>query len=425
MENSIVEIEISEINVIEELYPRDEISSSHVKLYRQNLEELPPILLAKVDNKFVLIDGAHRLTAHELEKKKTIKAIIKNIPKDRILVEAIESNARHGKQLTMKEKKRLLPLIYLEYHRLGKKEGLVSRLAKVFAVGETIVKGETNEARGVLQKERERLMLKLHLQCKTQKEIAGKVGYTQQAVSDFLGNTKTVIKDENCIPKSLQVSDVWRFSSKDRRFGTEGYPGSIPGQVVENFLYYFTNIFDIVVDPMAGGGTTIGVCKSMYRRYRAYDINPLKALDIKKNDITKGYPPECKSCDAIYLDPPYWHSMAYYDNTVDKLSRKDFLNFIGKLAEDSFETVKHGGIVGFICEDMVKGYPNLYKGDPNDKMLSMIHLAPLFEKAGFELEWRIHVPLTLAQYTAMKTAYAKNEKIMLHLVRDFLIWRKS
>jgi len=35
------------------------------------------------------------------------------------------------------------------------------------------------------------------------------------------------------------------------------FEGAIPGQIVENVLYYYTEPFQVVVDPMAGGGTTI------------------------------------------------------------------------------------------------------------------------------------------------------------------------
>ncbi len=58
--------------------------------------------------------------------------------------------------------------------------------------------------------------------------------------------------------------DVWSFRH-DRAFGIP-HPGRTPPGIVAHTLHYFTRPNDLVVDPMAGGGTTIDVCKSMGRR---------------------------------------------------------------------------------------------------------------------------------------------------------------
>jgi len=58
----------------------------------------------------------------------------------------------------------------------------------------------------------------------------------------------------------IQHFDVWPFASS----GTESsYFGKMPLAVVENLLWAFTEPGDIVVDPFAGGGTTIDVPKAM------------------------------------------------------------------------------------------------------------------------------------------------------------------
>jgi hypothetical protein len=56
---------------------------------------------------------------------------------------------------------------------------------------------------------------------------------------------------------------------------------------------------------MAGGGTTIDVCRYLLRRYYCFDIDP-KRPDIKKWDIRHGYPRLPYKPDFIILDPPYW-----------------------------------------------------------------------------------------------------------------------
>lgn len=412
-----MKIPVEKIIFLQDIYPREEIDQEQVNLYRLNLNSLPPII---VNEDYILIDGAHRLRAHEISNKKEITAIVKEISKEDILLEAIKINNKHGKQLTMNDKRILARKLFDD--QLTNED-----IGDLLAVNLRTIQEWTKDKRQIKTKEQEEKILQLYLQAKTQEEIAKELEVSQKTISNSMSNSKKRVHALFTIPDSLQVSNIWRFSSRDSRFGIKDYPGSIPGQVIENFLYYFTDLFDLVVDPMAGGGTTIDVCKSMYRRYLAYDLNPLKTrLDIKYNDMTKGFPEECKNkkIDAIYLDPPYWHTKQYNEESVDKFSRKDYLDFIEKLAIDSHDLVKKDGVIGFICQDIVKKYPKLYKGNKDDKVLSMIHLAPLFEKTGLELEWRVHVPLHLGQYNAMKTAYAKEEKIMLNCVRDLLIWRK-
>ena len=50
-------------------------------------------------------------------------------------------------------------------------------------------------------------------------------------------------------PESLKYYDVWNFAKLDKSYGQD-YPGRIPGQIVENALWYFTKPLDIVCDPL-------------------------------------------------------------------------------------------------------------------------------------------------------------------------------
>ena len=99
--------------------------------------------------------------------------------------------------------------------------------------------------------------------------------------------------------------DVWRFRH-DRAFGIP-HPGSIPPGIIAHTLHYFSPPGGFVVDPMAGGGTTIDVCLSMGRRCLAYDLHPSRQ-DILRHDIRNGFPTTAIGCDLIFCDPPY-HTM--------------------------------------------------------------------------------------------------------------------
>jgi hypothetical protein len=60
------------------------------------------------------------------------------------------------------------------------------------------------------------------------------------------------------------IYNVWKQQTK-----TEGssHFGNSEVRWLDNLLYLYTKPFDIVVDPFAGGGSTIDLCKKRFRRY--------------------------------------------------------------------------------------------------------------------------------------------------------------
>ena len=92
--------------------------------------------------------------------------------------------------------------------------------------------------------------------------------------------------------------DVWSFKH-DRAFGIP-HPGSIPPAIVAHTLHYYSAPDALVVDPMAGGGTTLDVCASMGRRCLAYDIDPGRP-EIQPHDVRRGFPPAAHGCDLDLL----------------------------------------------------------------------------------------------------------------------------
>ena len=66
----------------------------------------------------------------------------------------------------------------------------------------------------------------------------------------------------------VQHFDVWSFQNGG---GDSSYFGRMPPAVVENLLWLYTEPGDIVVDPFAGGGTTIDGAKAMGRCVWASD----------------------------------------------------------------------------------------------------------------------------------------------------------
>jgi len=226
---------------------------------------------------------------------------------------------------------------------------------------------------------------------------------------------KSVKDSERAIDQLLhfepEVYNVWNFPNCNPLFGTDGYPGRIPGQIVQNVLYYYTNENDLVVDPMAGGGTIIDVCKLMNRRYLAYDIKPIEKDGITEHDIRNGFPDKTKGCDLIFLDPPYHNMVFDFFETVD-----DFYSFISKLAQNCYNTVKENGVVSLLM-----GNTN-WKGDGFQDLSFQCY--KLFIDAGFIPIMRIAVPFITEQFERFDVERAKKEKEMLGLVRDLIIFKK-
>ena len=83
----------------------------------------------------------------------------------------------------------------------------------------------------------------------------------------------------------------WYFQRSTNIFGDSNYPGRCNGNLVRNLLHYYSKEGNVIVDPMAGGGTTIDVCNLMDRKGQGWDIKPHKDYpEIKKHDIRQGYP---------------------------------------------------------------------------------------------------------------------------------------
>ncbi len=141
--------------------------------------------------------------------------------------------------------------------------------------------------------------------------------------------------------------DVWPFRH-DRAFGIP-HPGSIPPALVAHALHYYTDPGALVVDPMAGGGTTLDVCQSMGRRCLAYDLHPARP-EIRTHDIRTGFPPEASGCDLIFCDPPY-HTMLARQYACDSIAAApltDWIAFLHDLARHAFDALRPGGCLALL-----------------------------------------------------------------------------
>jgi ParB family transcriptional regulator, chromosome partitioning protein len=248
----------------------------------------------------------------------------------------------------------------------------------------------------------------------------------QNAVAQLDAKTKTIHAAYKDLRRRDRFStdfrptpyDVWSFRH-DRAFGIP-HPGTIPPAIVAHSLHYFTPPAGFVVDPMAGGGTTIDVCQSMGRRCLAYDLHPTRP-DIQLHDIRQGFPPEAANCDLIFCDPPYHTMLAqqYTPDSIASIPLTQWISFLHQLTRHAFETVRPGGYLALLLaaqteKDLPAGFGYLDHAFYG-------YIAAL--RAGFLPERRISCPMDGA-YLPQHVQRARHDGRLLGQVRDLLVVRK-
>jgi hypothetical protein len=185
-------------------------------------------------------------------------------------------------------------------------------------------------------------------------------------------------------------------------------------------LHYYTTPGALVVDPMAGGGTTLDVCNSMGRRCLAYDLTPVRP-EIGKHDVRNGFPQETSGCDLIFCDPPYHTMLArrYGEGGVDAVPLTSWIGFLERLAGSALAALRPGGFVALLLanqteKDLPAGWGYL------DHAYFGYHA---LAAAGFLPERRISCPMDGA-YLPQHVQRARAGGRMLGQVRDLLIMRK-
>ncbi len=110
----------------------------------------------------------------------------------------------------------------------------------------------------------------------------------------------------------LQTTTLWYHPTQqygERIHGDPRFEGRTPAWVLWNLLQRYTREGDLVVDPFAGGGTTLDVARDLGRRALGYDIAPTRD-DIFRADARR-VPLEDGVADFAFLDPPYSTHISY------------------------------------------------------------------------------------------------------------------
>lgn len=156
------------------------------------------------------------------------------------------------------------------------------------------------------------------------------------------------------------LTTLWDIGERADYAGKGDFHGNCPPQVVENCVLLKTKKGELIVDPMAGSGTALDVCKLLGRNCIAYDIKPPKSRnDIIRNDSRK-IPLENNSADMVFLHPPYW-DMVYYtsvDEGLPDLSRTEtldeYLSMLGQVLRECYRILKSEKYLCILLGDRIK-----------------------------------------------------------------------
>ncbi len=154
----------------------------------------------------------------------------------------------------------------------------------------------------------------------------------------------------------LEATTLWDYPKQSYGKTSKGnnkYPGVTPAFIIWNLVQRYTQPGDLVVDPMAGSGTTIDVCKEQGRQVIGYDIAPAHP-EVIQNDA-RNVPLEDNSVDMMFIDSPYSDNIRYSDNPdcIGKISCEDerFFEELEKVAKEAYRILKPGKVLGWLIGD--------------------------------------------------------------------------
>jgi hypothetical protein len=421
-----VELKVSDVVFRKDLYPRLETSAETVQKYAEDIDVLPPI---DVNQENIIFDGWHRWTAHKKAKRETIKAVVTKTTSDGHLLElAIERNATHGLQLSQEDKRNMARTIYHvtpERDRDEKKK----QLAKLLSVSERTVREWLSRIDKDAKESRDKRIFDLWLACWSNEEIGTAVGMTPQGVGQVLKEAADLPNVSK--PSALHQTDftppIYNIWKQQEKTPGASHFGNSEVRWLDNLLYLYTQPFDIVVDPFAGGGSTIDLCKKRLRRYWVGDRKPVveRESEIRKHDMTNGMPDlkgRWGDVKLVYLDPPYWkQAEGQYSKDKTDLANMPLEQFNDTLAGVIREFGKKlkdakGGYIALIIQPTQWNAPGRQFTDHVGDMLRIVKLP---------VEMRFSVPYEIQQCNAQMVEWSKKKKKCLVLTREIVVWSVS
>ncbi len=172
----------------------------------------------------------------------------------------------------------------------------------------------------------------------------------------------------------LETNTVWSFPDRGKWATHDAkYRGNWSPYIPRNVILRYSKEGDTVLDQFLGGGTTAVEAKLTNRNFVGIDINP-NALEITNGklnfececnpkikiilgDARKLSPIASNSIDLICTHPPYADIIHYSEDIegdMSRMSMKEFLFEIGKVADECFRVLKKGKYCAILMGDIRK-----------------------------------------------------------------------
>jgi len=160
-----------------------------------------------------------------------------------------------------------------------------------------------------------------------------------------------------------QTTTLWEYPSQHygvKLQGHKDYTGATPSYIIWNLRKRYTDLNDIVLDPMCGSGTTLDVCKDLKRKGLGFDLTPYRE-DIKQSDARK-LPLGDRSVDFIFLDPPYSDHIQYSEKAecIGNLNSQgeDYYKAMEQVFNELHRVLRNGRYLAlYVCDSYQKGKP--------------------------------------------------------------------
>ena len=471
-----MKLKLDKITRDDDIYPRTQLSQKTIENYAEALKagaQFPPILVQRIKEnsteKTISLDGFHRLEAHKKAEMDGIeaeywKAEVLNKMEwlEELRIKSAQCNLSHGDRLRegdlqfqllrivqARSVDKLVGIIHELAQRVAKTDGYISQL-----IGAEVNRRKTS---------RDALAYRLHLLGWAEREISEVIGVknTHDVLENF--NTKLFLQEyrSGLTPEKIatnynldealvwaillegkndierfklfgnsrygneqpEMSDYWKFAERDPRLGQANYPGNLYGQEAMNIIYRFSRQGDLVIDPMAGGGTIIDACLILGRRCRASDINPAKSErhDIEMHNALEPLPDRTKECHLVILDPPYFKKKeTEYGCDEFTKDRDTFLNNMKVVAQNCHNILKQGGYLALL-------YGQYLDYDNEFASILSFDLATCIVELNFRPVLCIQSPLTFNNQwhgSAIEKAKQYNPWRILPVSKDWLVFKK-
>ena len=408
-------IPLDQVDFRDDLYPRIDHDPALVQRYQDNLDVLPPI---EINQHNILIDGWHRWTAHRQAKVDDIAVVVTETASDnKLLLLSARRNAAHGKQMSNADKKKLA----VKWYAMGIAE---TELIEVLSVGARTLTRWLSDKKKSEREERNQQIARMWL-----------AAYTLQDISDMVSMDKTSLLALCQLAKIQQNSgyehdlkfdppplyDVWTAAKASNK---TKHPGMSEASFVDNLVYMYTEPGNIVIDPFAGGGSTIDVCRKRLRRVFASDLTPIPAREneIRQHDITDSLlkPPQWKDVSLVYLDPPYGAQVAgkYSDKPEDLANgtNEAIAPAVAGIIKAYMAKLRKGAHIALIIQSTQWHAENRLPVDHVWKLAQLGLPMPVH---------RIQAPYSTQQATPQMVDWAKENRDVLGISREIVVWRNG